>query len=76
MPYTPAIDASALQEVQCTSAEQHEIPLHLRNAQQQDRPKRAGFGKGYRYAHDDPDAVDEMECLPPGLADRKYIEGE
>ena len=27
--------------------------------------KEAGYGAGYRYAHDDPGAVEEMECLPP-----------
>ena len=47
------------------------VPLHLRNA-----PTRLmrdlDYGKGYRYAHDDPDAVTGMDCLPPALAGRRY----
>ena len=47
------------------------VPLHLRNA-----PTRLmqehGYGKGYAYAHDDPDAVAAMSCLPPALAERRY----
>ena len=43
------------------------VPLHLRNAPTA-LMKEAGYGAGYRYAHDDPGAVEEMECLPPGLA--------
>ncbi len=35
--------------------------------------KRAGYGGGYRYAHDDPDATREMSCLPPGLEGRVYF---
>ena len=27
-----------------------------------------------RYAHDDPDAREEMECLPPGLKGRRYLQ--
>jgi putative ATPase len=33
----------------------------------------AGYGQGYRYAHDDPAAREEMECLPPSLAGRRYF---
>ncbi|MBE3131952.1 MAG: replication-associated recombination protein A [Acidobacteria bacterium] len=47
------------------------VPLHLRNA-----PTRLmrdlDYGKGYEYAHDVRDAVTSMECLPPGVAGRKY----
>ena len=47
------------------------VPLHLRNA-----PTRLmqalDYGKGYRYAHDDPDGVAGMDCLPPALAGRRY----
>jgi putative ATPase len=30
------------------------------------------YGTGYEYAHDEPDAVSGMDCLPPSLAGRKY----
>ena len=48
------------------------MPLHLRNASTR-LMKDLGFGKGYRYAHDDPEAVDEMPCLPPALEGRRYF---
>ena len=34
--------------------------------------KELDYGKGYEYAHDEPDAVADMTCLPPSLAGRKY----
>ena len=49
------------------------VPLHLRNAPTA-LMREQGFGQGYRYAHDDPAAVREMECLPPGLAGRRYFD--
>ena len=61
----------ALRDVEETAAEP--VPLHLRNAPTK-LMKEAGFSKGYRYAHDDPDAVNEMTCLPPSLEGRKYLE--
>jgi len=42
------------------------VPLQLRNAPTR-LLKELGYGKGYRYAHDEPDAVADMECLPPEL---------
>ena len=36
--------------------------------------KNLDYGKGYRYAHDQPDAVTDMECLPPGLSGRRYYQ--
>jgi len=51
------------------------VPLHLRNAVTS-LMKGQGYGKGYRYAHDDPGAVGEMECLPPGLRGRDYFRRE
>ena len=30
------------------------------------------YGKGYRYAHDEPKAVAAMSCLPPSLEGRLY----
>ena len=47
------------------------VPLHLRNAPTR-LMKQLEYGKGYQYAHDDPDAVTGMECLPPSLADKTY----
>lgn len=49
------------------------VPLHLRNAVTP-LMKRAGYGSGYRYVHDDPRARAEMSCLPERLRGRKYWE--
>ena len=63
----------AEKDVQSTAAEG--VPRHLRNAVT-DLMKQAGYGKGYRYAHDDPEAKSEMTCLPPSLAGRRYLSAE
>jgi putative ATPase len=47
------------------------VPLHLRNAPTK-LMKELEYGKGYQYAHDERDAVADMECLPPSLAGRNY----
>ena len=47
------------------------VPLHLRNAPT-DLMKTLGYGKGYRYAHTEPDGVAPMSCLPPALQGRTY----
>ena len=47
------------------------VPLHLRNAPTK-LMKDLNYGKDYRYAHEEPDAVAAMECLPPSLAGKKY----
>ena len=47
------------------------VPLHLRNAPTK-LMKDLNYGKDYRYAHEEPDAVAAMDCLPPSLAGRKY----
>jgi putative ATPase len=49
------------------------VPLHLRNAPTK-LMKDLEYGKGYRYAHDEPDAVTEMSCLPDSLRDRAYYQ--
>jgi putative ATPase len=36
--------------------------------------KELDYGKGYRYAHDVEGRVAAMECLPPGLAERRYYQ--
>jgi len=38
--------------------------------------KQVGYGEGYRYVHGDPDAKDEMECLPDALRGHTYFEEE
>jgi putative ATPase len=47
------------------------VPLHLRNAPTK-LMKDLNYGRDYQYAHDDPEAIAAMECLPPTLAGRKY----
>jgi putative ATPase len=49
------------------------VPLHLRNAPTK-LMKDLEYGKGYKYAHDEADAVADMSCLPPALQGRKYYE--
>jgi putative ATPase len=49
------------------------VPLHLRNAPTK-LMKDLEYGKGYRYAHAEPEAVTDMSCLPPALAGRKYYQ--
>src|SRR5215213_4028019 len=49
------------------------VPLHLRNAVTS-LMRRAGYGQGYRYVHDDPEARREMTCLPETLRGRTYYE--
>jgi putative ATPase len=49
------------------------VPLHLRNAVT-NLMKQTGYGAGYRYAHDDPAASKEMECLPEDLKGRVYFQ--
>jgi putative ATPase len=47
------------------------VPLHLRNPVT-DMMKGLDYGKGYRYAHDEPERVAAMPSLPEGLRDREY----
>jgi len=47
------------------------VPLHLRNAPTR-LMKDLDYGKDYQYAHDDPDAVTDMSCLPPSQQGRRY----
>jgi len=49
------------------------VPIHLRNAVTKEM-KKAGYGKGYAYAHDDPRGVTEMECLPEELRGSLFYE--
>jgi len=47
------------------------VPLNLRNAPTR-LMKELDYGKGYRYAHEEPDAVAAMDCLPERLRGRRY----
>ena len=64
--YMSAADAAAKEVAE-------PVPLHLRNAPTR-LMKQLDYGKGYRYAHDEPDAVADMECLPPAHAGRHFYE--
>jgi len=62
---------AAAADAQATAREP--VPLHLRNATTK-LMKTVGYGEGYRYVHNDPNARDEMQCLPEGLAGRRYCQ--
>ncbi len=62
---------AAAEDAEATAREP--VPLHLRNAVT-GLMKRAGYGSGYRYVHDDPRAREEMQCLPERLRGKKYWE--
>src|SRR5262249_39650654 len=47
------------------------VPLHIRNAPT-GLMAHLGYGKGYQYAHDAPDALVDQEHLPDALRDRIY----
>jgi putative ATPase len=49
------------------------VPLHLRNAPT-GLMKELGYGRGYRYAHDETEGVSEMSSLPEHLQSRRYYE--
>jgi putative ATPase len=51
-----------------------DVPLHLRNAPTK-LMKGLGYGKGYRYAHDEPDAFAAGETyFPEGMEPARYYE--
>jgi putative ATPase len=53
-----------------------EVPLHLRNAPTR-LTKEIGYGKGYRYAHDEPGGYAAGErYFPEGMPDRRYYAPE
>lgn len=49
------------------------VPLHLRNAPTK-LMKQLGYARGYTHAHREEDGVANMQCLPPGLADKVFYE--
>jgi putative ATPase len=60
---------AALTEVRTGVAEP--VPMQLRNASTR-HMKAWGYGEGYQHAHNLPDAISNMECLPPSLAGRRF----
>jgi putative ATPase len=50
-----------------------EVPLHIRNAPT-GLMKELGYGAGYQYAHDSPDAYTPQSYLPDALADVAFYE--
>ena len=57
------------QDVERTAAEP--VPLHLRNAPT-GLMKNLGYGRGYKYAHDEESKIADMQCLPDNLRGRTY----
>ena len=49
------------------------VPLQIRNAPTR-LMKELEYGKGYRYAHNEPDKLTSMQCLPDSLLGREYYE--
>jgi putative ATPase len=47
------------------------VPMHIRNAVTS-LMKNIGYGKDYQYAHDAPEKVTDMSCLPAALEGRVY----
>jgi putative ATPase len=47
------------------------VPLHIRNAPT-GLMKKLGYGKGYKYAHDFPDAKVEQEHLPKEIRGKRF----
>jgi putative ATPase len=71
----PKSDASyrALGEVigEVRSGRAEPVPMQLRNAPTS-AMKTWGYGTGYQHAHNFEDAMNEMECLPPSLAGKRW----
>lgn len=52
----------------------YEVPLHLRNAPTKLMAE-LNYGKGYRYAHDEPEAFAAGECyFPEEMAEKSYYQ--
>jgi putative ATPase len=48
------------------------VPMHIRNAPTR-LMKELGYGKGYKYPHDYPDAQVEQHYMPDNMKNRKYL---
>jgi putative ATPase len=62
---------AATEDVRATGA--LPVPLHLRNAPTP-LMKDLGYGREYRYPHDEPEAIAAQDHLPERLRDRRYYE--
>ena len=49
------------------------VPLQIRNAVT-NLMRELHYGEGYRYAHDEENAITDMECLPSSLQGHRYYE--
>jgi len=49
----------------------HPVPFSIRNAVT-GLMKELGYGKGYMYAHDFPEGIASLDCLPEALRGREY----
>jgi putative ATPase len=49
------------------------VPLHLRNPVT-GLMANFGYGRGYQYAHEAPEKLTDMSCLPENLQDRRYYQ--
>ncbi len=49
------------------------VPLNLRNAPTR-LMRELGYGRGYHYAHDEPEQTAAMECLPESVRGRRYVD--
>jgi putative ATPase len=49
------------------------VPLHLRNAPTR-LMKEMGYSRGYEHAHQNPNAVTAMSCLPPSLQNQSFYQ--
>ncbi len=47
------------------------VPLHIRNGVTS-LMREVGYGAGYQYAHDLPDKIADMRCLPDSLLGKQY----
>ena len=71
-PKSNAVYVANLEAAEAAAKEVAEpVQLHLRNAPT-GLMKQLDYGKGYRYAHDEPDGVADMECLPPAHKGRRF----
>jgi putative ATPase len=71
-PKSNAVYRAYLEAAEAAAQEVAEpVPLHLRNAPTR-LMKQLDYGKGYKYAHDEPEGIADMECLPPAQRGRKF----
>ncbi|PYV30074.1 MAG: AAA family ATPase, partial [Acidobacteria bacterium] len=49
------------------------VPLHLRNPVT-GLMANFSYGRGYQYAHEAPEKLTDMSCLPENLKDRRYYQ--